>query len=757
MKNINIISGSLISLMMINSSAFATDEENLAIGNVSVTASRSDTKLEAMPQHTTIITKEEIEKSPAQTLDQVLRNIPGMNISGSPYFNNDPTGQSLRMRGLTNAKVLVLLDGIPVHDPFYSTIQWAKMPISSVERVEIIRGGGSALWGNLAVAGVVNVITKRPNDDSTQVGFSYGSLSTSKADISKNIVISDQLKLRVSADYMDTDGYQPLPSYWRSATFLPIPGQSSWKNQDTQRNLRLDGYFNFDNSINGFFKFGAHDQDQYLKLSTGANLYRSYDLAGGLTKNFDANKNLQVKFWYQDVNFDKSNAGGCYWTPGNSCSTTQVASIPSGSTLYSFKSSHDDNPYTELGSSIMFSNTNLDTSSFQLGVDTRRIEAKDTNVSYGTPDKTTLVQTVSGSTFGQTTQDFLGLFGQYKFSPFQGPVELTLNARYDYWRNTDSILTSTNSSGVTTGGVQADKSANGFDPSIGLRYYVGDNFSLRAAAYKSFRAPGINNTYRSYASSTSVSFANPDLKPENLEGAEIGADYKNALMSLGGTFFLYNIDGLNYSYKVGTYSKDTLNNFSTTANQSLITALCQGNPTSPSYSGGCPITTGADVKTNTVNYYTDGVSAKGLGFELTNKWDLSDDLKLILSYAYTDVFLTKKLAVVTDPLNQQLGGVPKNVGVAGVDWRINPKLRLYTQLRAVSSSFADTPHTATLYQPGYMTVDANLTYTFNKHFTITGSIVNLFDKNYLDGQTTSATSLNYGLPFFANIGGRVNF
>ena len=155
-----------------------------------VTASRSDARLEQMPQYTSIITREDIEKSPSQTLDQVLKNIPGMNIGGSPYFNNDPTGQSLKMRGLTNAKVLVLLDGIPVHDPFYSTIQWAKMPLSSIDRVEIIRGGGSALWGNLAVAGVVNVITKKPTDDKAEIGVSYGSFSTKKTDVSKNLVFS---------------------------------------------------------------------------------------------------------------------------------------------------------------------------------------------------------------------------------------------------------------------------------------------------------------------------------------------------------------------------------------------------------------------------------------------------------------------------------------------------------------------------------------------------------------------------------------
>jgi len=90
-----------------------------------------------MPLHTTIVSQEDIRKSASQTLDQILRDVPGLAFTGVPAAQTDPTGHQTKMRGLGNAKVLVLLDGIPIHDPFYLTTQWYKVPLSGIKRVEV--------------------------------------------------------------------------------------------------------------------------------------------------------------------------------------------------------------------------------------------------------------------------------------------------------------------------------------------------------------------------------------------------------------------------------------------------------------------------------------------------------------------------------------------------------------------------------------------------------------------------------------------
>ena len=98
-----------------NSVAPPVAEPVAAIESVIVSASRSQTRLDEMPLHTTVLDQTDIAASSAQTLDQLLRNVQGLNFTGVPATQSDPTGHQTKMRGLGNAKVLVLLDGVPVN------------------------------------------------------------------------------------------------------------------------------------------------------------------------------------------------------------------------------------------------------------------------------------------------------------------------------------------------------------------------------------------------------------------------------------------------------------------------------------------------------------------------------------------------------------------------------------------------------------------------------------------------------------------
>jgi iron complex outermembrane receptor protein len=198
------------------------------IATVVVSASRSQTRIEDMPLHTTIVTREQIESSPAQSIDQLLRNVAGMNFTAVPAASSDPTGHQTRMRGLGNAKVLVLLDGVPIHDPFYLTTQWFKVPLSGVERIEVIRGGNSSLWGNMAVAGVVNIVSRRVRDNAGEVMASVGRFGSADVAVSKNVKLSDALGLNVLADVYHTDGYQTTPGQflYRFPQKLPVRAEN---------------------------------------------------------------------------------------------------------------------------------------------------------------------------------------------------------------------------------------------------------------------------------------------------------------------------------------------------------------------------------------------------------------------------------------------------------------------------------------------------------------------------------------------------
>ncbi|UUZ51916.1 TonB-dependent receptor plug domain-containing protein [Massilia sp. B-10] len=184
------------------------------MATVYVAASRSQTKVEQMPLHTTIISQEQIRMASAQTVDQLLRDVPGMNFSAVRMALSDPTGHQTKMRGLGNAKVLMLLDGVPMHDPFYLTTQWFKVPLSYIERIEILRGGNSSLWGNMAVAGVVNIVTKRPRANAGEFQASLGSMGSWNVSLSRDVAITDSVHMNLSVDQYHTDGYQTTPQDW---------------------------------------------------------------------------------------------------------------------------------------------------------------------------------------------------------------------------------------------------------------------------------------------------------------------------------------------------------------------------------------------------------------------------------------------------------------------------------------------------------------------------------------------------------------
>ena len=131
-----------------------TDAKTMDV--ITVTAGRG-TELEDMPLSTTVISRTEVQNAPQTTMDQIVNKIPGVFVNTIPSTELHPTGSTFSIRGFgtsTNVNTLVMVDGIPFNDPFFRTVNWARIPKNSVESIEVIRGGGAtSLWGNLAMGG----------------------------------------------------------------------------------------------------------------------------------------------------------------------------------------------------------------------------------------------------------------------------------------------------------------------------------------------------------------------------------------------------------------------------------------------------------------------------------------------------------------------------------------------------------------------------------------------------------------------------
>ena len=207
---VGVLSGAILYCTSAQAQIAPPVDYNQKLGDVVVSATRSGTPLDEIPLNTTILTKEVLEIAPDQTIDQILKNVPGVILNDTPYYQKDPTGQSINVRGLGNARTLVLIDGLPANDAFYGTVQWNLVPMSSIDSVEFIRGGVSSLWGNYGMGGVINIKTKTPTNSQQEVSASIGTFGTGNLAASKDLMASDALQLRFSADYFATDGYQGI-------------------------------------------------------------------------------------------------------------------------------------------------------------------------------------------------------------------------------------------------------------------------------------------------------------------------------------------------------------------------------------------------------------------------------------------------------------------------------------------------------------------------------------------------------------------
>lgn len=157
------------------SPSFATEQ----LATVVVTATRQETRVNEVIADVTVIEREAIEQAAQSTLLELLGRQPGLEFSanGGPGMASD-----LRIRGSESKHVLVLVDGLRVSSATLGTISWSRMPLSQIERIEILRGPASSLYGSDALGGVVQIFTRRgdgPLKLSADIGTgSYGTNAT---------------------------------------------------------------------------------------------------------------------------------------------------------------------------------------------------------------------------------------------------------------------------------------------------------------------------------------------------------------------------------------------------------------------------------------------------------------------------------------------------------------------------------------------------------------------------------------------------
>ena len=182
------------------------------VGQVVVTATKTEVEVSEVPQSVTVITREEILRAPDRTVGEIIHRVAGVEIS-----QNGPRGSLAipRIRGSEPAQVLVLLDGRRINDAQLALYDLNSLPVAKeeIERIEVLRGGASALYGTDAMGGVIHIITKRASKTpSTYVSASLGRFDTQEYALShrwKPGAFGYGLTITREA----SDGYRPNSDY----------------------------------------------------------------------------------------------------------------------------------------------------------------------------------------------------------------------------------------------------------------------------------------------------------------------------------------------------------------------------------------------------------------------------------------------------------------------------------------------------------------------------------------------------------------
>ncbi len=224
------------------------------LDDVVVTGTRTERRLADTPVATEVITRSEIEASGAVNVADLLTSRTGIEVFSALQ------GEGIRLQGLDSKHVLILVDGRRITGRLSGTVDLTRYPIESIERVEIVRGGSSALYGSEAMAGVINLITRQAKESlSFETQGLYGSLNTGVFSGTMSQT-SEAFDTRITAGWRRQDAYDLTPgtpgTTGNALNEVTLSNNSSFKlSRDRQVKTHLDyynrGQYGIDSSTTG--------------------------------------------------------------------------------------------------------------------------------------------------------------------------------------------------------------------------------------------------------------------------------------------------------------------------------------------------------------------------------------------------------------------------------------------------------------------------------------------------------------------------
>ncbi len=306
----------LISVFSFLGTMIANGEEKSVstLEEVVVTATRYEQKVEKIPAMVTVLDKDEIEASGAQSIPELLQFLGGITVRD---LNGNGNNQVVDMGGFgesADRHVVVLINGRRVNPIDLSGIRWTSIPIENVEKIEILHGSGSVLYGDHAIGGVINIITKRIKEDQRgNFKLLGGSLETGKA----NIEIGFNKKgtgIQMGFCQFATDGYRENSQANRENFYLMLrhktegPISLSFRMDSTYADYELPGslteaQMNQDRRQSITPNDGGEDEDVSLSLSIEAD-FEEKGLFNITLSRRDEDRRSEIISWNSIMDFN---------------------------------------------------------------------------------------------------------------------------------------------------------------------------------------------------------------------------------------------------------------------------------------------------------------------------------------------------------------------------------------------------------------------------------------------------------------------
>ncbi|HEX2854648.1 MAG TPA: TonB-dependent receptor [Opitutaceae bacterium] len=655
-----------------------------------VTASRALQSPDHVPFSLKVFEGDALRSAPTATLDGALRSVPGFSLfRRSDSLTANPTAQGVSLRGLGPSgasRSLILLDGVPLNDPFGGWVAWTLVPRESLARAEIVRGGGATAWGNAALGGVVHLITAPENrhliDDnfSGSAAVTFGDYGTRSAEFSAAQRIGGST-VQFQGRSFETDGFSLVAPERRGLIDVPAASRHAWiaGRWRTPLGENLEATFTART-----FAERRNNGTPYQRNSSRSN-FGSVALAGEPSKNFAWN----AVGYAQDQGFSST---------FSSVNATRTAETPASDQFAV--------PSTAAGAAWTGVWSHADGAHTSAGVDARRVRGETRERFTFVSGAFTRLRVAGG------TQAIGGLFALHE-QPLTASVRATIGARLDQWRETDGHR---RESDLATNVASRDErypelDDTEFSPSAGLVWTPAQSWRVRIAAQQAFRRPTLNELYRPFRVGANVTEANPALRTERVTSGEAGLDFTGRIFSGGAAVFWNDLE-------------DAVGNVT----------LARGPGTFPLFGTLGP---GA-VGRQRLNLER----ARVRGVELSASWRVSQILSLDAAALLNDSTV-RRAATAPALVGKQLAQVPRRSATLGATWRAPAKITVTPRVRWIGRQFEDDENTLRLGE--VVVADLGASRALTKHLELFLTVENLGNARIETGRSVDGV-VNTGTP-----------